>query len=315
MAASICMRPAMSASSSSDLPDAVERVARSVVAVVASRRSVGSATVWRDRFIVAAAHRVWRAERAQVVLPDGETASATVKGVDPATDLALLALDDTAPAPPVPARADEAAGARAGEFVFAVARDGSGLTQASFGHVGAAAGAWRTWRGGRVDRLIRLDGGLYPGYSGAPVATAQGQTLGIATSGLTRVHGIVLPWSTVDRVLEQLQSHGRVAQGYLGIVAQAVRLGDTQAAALGVAAGGALLLTAVADDGPAAAAGLLLGDVLVAIDGARIETTDDLRDALGRHAVGDELKLLVARGGERKEFVARVGERAAGRCG
>ena len=305
----------MSASSPSDLPDAVERVARSVVAVVPSRRSAGSATVWRDRFIVAAAHRVWRAERAQVVLPDGETASAAVKGVDPATDLALLALDDTAPAPPVPVRADAAAGSRAGEFVFAVARDGSGVTQASFGHIGAAAGAWRTWRGGRVDRLIRLDGGLYPGYSGAPVASAQGQTLGIATSGLTRMHGIVLPWSTVDRVLEQLQAHGRVAQGYVGVVAQAVRLGDNQAATLGVAAGGALLLTAVADDGPAAAAGLLLGDVLVAIDGARIESIDDLRDALGRRAIGDELKLLIARGGERKELTVRVGERAAGRCG
>ena len=300
---------------SSDLPDAVERVARSVLAIAASRRSVGSATVWRDRFIVAAAHRVWRAERVQAVLPHGETASAAVKGVDPATDLALLALDDSAPAPPVPARADDAAGSRAGEFVFAVARDGSGLAQASFGHVGAAGGAWRTWRGGRIDRLIRLDGGLYPGYSGAPVAEHQGQTLGIATSALTRVHGIVLPWSTVDRVLEQLQAHGRVAQGYLGIVAQAVRLGDAQAAALGVATGGALLLTAVADDGPAAGAGLLVGDVLVAVDGARVASIDDLRDALAGRTVGDELKPLVARGGERKEFAVRVGERAAGRCG
>ena len=114
----------MNTSASSDLPDAVERVARSVLAVAASRRGVGSATVWRDRFIVAAAHRVWRTDSAQVVLPDGETASAAVKGVDPATDLALLALDASAPALPVPQRADDAAGSRAGlPLDGSVARD------------------------------------------------------------------------------------------------------------------------------------------------------------------------------------------------
>jgi len=303
---------------SPDLPEAVARVARSVLAVVAPHRSAGAGAVWRDGHVVAAAHRVWRAQRVQVLLPDGESATAAVKGIDAATDLALLALEgvDAAPAasPPALDRAGDDAGRRAGEFVFAVARDGSGLAHASFGHVGAASGPWRTWRGGLVDRLIRLDGGLYPGFSGAPVADAGGRAIGIATSALTRVHGVVLPWTTVDRVLEQLQSHGRVVQNYLGLVAQAVRLSDAQAAPLGVAPGAALLVTGVADDGPAAAAGLLVGDVLVAVGGARVESIDDLRDALGSQRAGAELALVVGRGGQRKELTVQVGERPPRGC-
>lgn len=299
---------------SPDLPAAVARVARSVVAVAGSRRSVGSGTVWRDGAIVAAAHRVWRAERVRVLLPDGESAGASVKGLDPATDLALLALDDGAAAPTA-VEPSEASDHPAGSFVFAVARDGSGLVNASFGHVGASAGAWRTWRGGRVDRLIRLDGGLYPGYSGAPVADASGRTIGIATSALSRVHGIVLPASTVDRVLAQLAQHGRIVRGFLGIATQAVRLAESQVAALGLAPGGALLVTGVADDGPAAKAGLLVGDLIAAIGDARVESIDDLRDALGGETVGRELPLKVARGGDAKTLGVTVGERPRGRCG
>src|SRR5438034_428777 len=85
----------------------------------------------------------------------------------------------SAEAPAVPPIERHAEGSvRAGDFVFAVGRDASGLVQASFGHVGAAAGAWRTWRGGRIESLIRLDGGLYPGFAGAPVLAADGSAIG-----------------------------------------------------------------------------------------------------------------------------------------
>ena len=309
--------PPSPASLSSDLPDAVARVARSVVAIAAPRRSVGSGTVWRDGFIVAAAHRVWRAQRVRVLLPGGEAASAAVKGIDPGTDLALLALDEGAAgasAAPAPERAGDVEH-RAGEFVFAVARDGSGVANASFGHIGAASGSWRTWRGGRIDQLIRLDGGLYPGFSGAPVADAHGRSIGIATSALSRMHGIVLPWITVDRVLGQLAAHGRVVHGYLGVALQPVRLPDAQAASLGIAPGAGLLVTGVADDSPAARAGLLLGDVLIDVAGQRVESIDGLRDALGELAIGAQVALVVARGGARAELSVQLGERAPGRCG
>jgi S1-C subfamily serine protease len=284
------------------LPDAVERLSNTVVGV-ATRRHAASGVVWRPGVVVTSAAALWRASRVSVVLPDGEHVEAEVRGRDGATDLAALTF---AGASALPAEHDAAALPRVGDFVFAVGRDTSGLTQASFGHVGSIAGAWRTWRGGRVDRLIRLDGGLYPGLSGAPVATVAGQVIGVASAALSRHHGVVLPVTTVDRVLDQLLAHGRVQQGYLGIAAQPVR-----ATLDGVALDG-LLVSEVAEDGPAARAGVLVSDVIVKVGGEPAGTLDALRDGL---QVGVPVKLLVSRGGTGREFEVEVGERPVARCG
>jgi len=205
----------------------------------------------------------------------------------------------------VPARAPDAT-PRPGDFVFAVGRKPSGLTQASFGHVGAATGEWRTWRGGRIDRLIQLDGGLYPGFDGAPVADAAGQVLGIASSAFSRHHGIVVPVATVERVLEQLLAHGRVRHGYLGIAAQPVR------ATLDGAPVEGLLVSSVADDGPAAHAGVHVGDVIVKVDGTSIGSLHALRDSL---QAGARVTMVVSRGGQAHELMLEVGERPASSCG
>lgn len=305
--------PSPAAASSPRLPDAVAHVARSVVGIVAMRRGpAASGCLWRNDVVVAPAHAVGRAQQVRVVLPDGEPASGTVKGADPGTDIAVLALDGAAGLAAGEHGADVER--RIGEFVFAVARDGSGLAQASFGHIGAVSGAWRSWRGGRIDRLLRLDGGLYPGFSGAPVADVSGQVIGVATAALSRVHGIVLPVATVDRVVAQLLERGRIAHGWLGIAVQPVRLADAQAAALDVEAGAGLLVTSVADAGPAAAAGVLLGDTLVALGGARVASIGELHDALGGEKIGARLRATVLRAGARTELTIEVGERAAPRC-
>ncbi|MDE2454618.1 MAG: serine protease, partial [Burkholderiales bacterium] len=201
------------------LADAVERLARSVVGV-ALRRGTASGLVWQPGVVVTAASAVWRASRLAVVLPDGEQVEGRLRGADTGTDLAAISFEGAEVAA---AERDAEAAPRAGDFVFAVGREPSGLVQASFGHVGAAAGEWRSWRGGRIERLIRLDGGLYPGLAGAPVAGADGRVIGVASPAFSRLHGLVLPVATVDRVLAQLLSHGRVRQGYLGIATQPVR--------------------------------------------------------------------------------------------
>jgi S1-C subfamily serine protease len=190
--------------------------------------------------------------------------------------------------------------------VFAVGREASGLTQASFGHVGSVAGEWRTWRGGRVDSLIRLDGGLYPGFAGAAVADASGQVIGIASPALSRHHGVVLPVTTVDRVLDQLLAHGRVQQGYLGIAAQPVR------ATLDGAAVDGLLVSSIAEDGPAARAGLRVSDVIVRVGGEPAGSLDALRDLL---RVGSQVPVLVSRGGTAHEVSVEVAQRPTSRCG
>ncbi|HSB25317.1 MAG TPA: trypsin-like peptidase domain-containing protein [Burkholderiaceae bacterium] len=284
------------------LADAVERVAASVVGVVA-RRQRGAAVVWREGVAVTSASNLWRARGVAAVLPDGEQVDATVRGIDAATDLAVVSFADRG-VPPV-AR-DGEAGVRVGDVVFAVGREPSGAVQASFGHVGAVAGAWRSWRGGAIERLIRLDGGLYPGLAGAAVSDATGRLLGVASPMFSRHHGVVLPVATVERVVEQLLTHGRVRQGYLGIAAQPVR---AQRDGVGV---DGLLVSSVADDGPAARAGLLVGDVIVALGGHGVNSLEALRERL---QVGARVEIAIARGGRAQTLAMQVAERPHAHCG
>ena len=284
------------------LADAVERVAASVVGVV-TRRQRGAAVVWREGVAVTSASSLWRMRGVAIVLPDGEQIDATLRGSDAATDLAVLSFADRG----VPALArDGGASVRVGDVVFAVGREPSGAVQASFGHVGAVAGAWRSWRGGDIERLIRLDGGLFPGLAGAAVADASGRLLGVASPMFSRHHGVVLPVATVERVLEQLLAHGRVRQGYLGIAAQPVR---AQREGVGV---DGLLVSSVAEDGPAARAGLLVGDVIVALAGQPVSSLDALRERL---QVGAQTDVEIARGGRAQTLSMQVAERPQARCG
>jgi serine protease Do len=291
----------MNSSSSSSLPEAVERVAASVVAV-ATRRHSGSGVLWRDGIVVASASVVWRSSGVSLVLPSGEQVQGEVRGADCGTDLAAVTVAGNTM--PVAERA-AAAQQRVGDFVLAVGREPSGLTQASFGHVGSVAGEWRSWRGGRVDRLIRLDGGLYPGLEGAPVAEASGRVIGIASSAFSRHHGVVLPVATVDRVLDQLLAHGQVQQGYIGIAAQPVR------ATLDGTSVEGLLVSSVAEDGPAARAGLQVGDVIVRVGDKPVGTLEALRDQL---QAGAQVPVRVSRGGQALDLTLEVAQRPAGHC-
>jgi S1-C subfamily serine protease len=293
------------------LADAVDRVAASVVGLRTRRMGTSTAFAWRPGVLVTAATAVGHASRVQIVNADGEAAAGTVRGLDPATDLAVVAVEMALPvaerrlAPPV----------RTGDVVFAAGRDADGRVHASFGHVGAVGGAWRTWRGGQLDRLVRLDGGLYPGLMGAPVADAAGQVLGLASAALSRHHGVVVPAATIDRVVDALLAHGRVQRGHLGVVAQSVALSPAMRQAAGVDADAGLLLAGVGDDSPAARAGLLVGDIVVAVGGRPVPTPEALRDLLGAEQIGSRLRLVLLRGGARHELSCEVGEqRWEARC-
>jgi S1-C subfamily serine protease len=287
------------------LADAVERVAASVVGLP-SRRLRSAGVVWRTGVAVASASALWRAHRVAVVLPDGEQVDGTVRGIDPATDLAVVSFGEHGSAAPISRDADANTTLRVGDVVFAAGREPSGQLQASFGHVGAVGGPWRTWRGGQLDRLIRLDGGLYPGLLGAAVADANGRVLGIASAAFSRHHGVVVPLSTIDRVIDPLLTHGRVARGYLGIAAQPVR---AQRDGVGV---DGLLVTSVADDSPASRAGLLVGDVIVTLGGEPSGSLERVRERL---QVGAQIELGISRGGRAQTLSLQVAERPHARCG
>ena len=280
------------------LADAVERLSRSTLAVAGRhRRPAATATVWRDGGVaVTAAHALRHSPAAVTLVGDGgRGVDASVVGTDTSTDLAVLRLAE----PALPAvTAGDASAVKAGHLVLAVGRSGDGDAVASYGLVNRASGPWQTWLGGQVDRLIRLDGGVYEGLSGAPVADARGTVVGIATSALSRSYGIVVPTATVNRVVDQLLAQGHVAQGFLGIGAQAAALPD---------GGSGLLVTGLMRDGAAQRAGLMVGDLIVRIGGTAVSTLGGLRAALAGQA-GQTVAVDLVRGGAATTLSVTVGE-------
>jgi S1-C subfamily serine protease len=285
---------------SNDLAAAVERAAPAVVAVHARRRLPSTGIHWQPGIVVTAEHTVRTAEDITVTLADGRSLPAVLAGRDPGTDLAVLRVADAGSAIATPG--DDTA-LRVGHMVLAI---GYG-PRASWGVISALGPRWRSWRGGDIDRLVRLDLVLYPGFSGGPLVDAAGRVVGLNTSGLARETRLALPVAMVTRVTDELLRKGHVSRGYLGLGMQPVRLPEPLRAQLGLGAG-ALIVVMVEPTGPAARAGVLLGDVLVALDGAPVGDLDDVQARLGSDRVGAEILAVVLRGGVRTELRITVGE-------
>lgn len=293
------------------LADAIARVAPTVVAIDARRHGSATGVLWRPGVIVTAAHAIRRDDGIRITLADGTQVDAALAGSDKSTDLAVLKLDNAGPAA---ADIGDAAGVRMGHFVFAVARDGRGSVAADFGIVGATGGEWRTWRGGRIDRLIRLNGALNGGFAGCPIADTEGRVIGIGTPALSRAFAIVIPASTVDRVVDELLANGRVARGYLGIGTRTVVLPESLSAKLGLSGNSGLIVLSLASAGPAEQAGLMVGDIVIGVAGEPVATVDDLQAALGRKSIGEAVSVSLVRGGERLESTITIGERSRRCC-
>src|SRR5579885_885452 len=236
---------------SQQLADAVERAGKSVVAVSARPRLASSGVVWRDGIVVTADHTIRRTEEITVSLPDGRTLAAALAGRDSATDLAVLKVEGAGL--PVP---EFATGPLAvGSLVLAVGRSPETGANASLGVISSLAGPWRTWRGGRVDRFVRLDLSLYPGSSGSAIIDAQGRALGLATTGLSRSAPLAIPAATVERVLAELLTRGHIARGYLGLGLQPVVLPEHLSSRLNLPERGGVIVLSVEPAGPAECVG------------------------------------------------------------
>jgi S1-C subfamily serine protease len=190
------------------LAGAVDRVASSTVVIHARARISSSGVVWQPGIIVTADHPI-QFDEVHIRLPDGTEKKASIAGRDRATDIAVLGIDG---ASAVPHFANDTPALKAGNIALAVGRTDQGVT-ATMGIISTVGGPWRTWRGGLIDRFIRLDMALYAGSSGAAVADANGSVIGIATAGLSRTSAIAIPKSTVDQVVSELLTRGHVARG------------------------------------------------------------------------------------------------------
>jgi S1-C subfamily serine protease len=287
---------------------AVERAGRVVVAVHARRRMPSSGVHWRQGVVVTAEHTIRRDEEITVGLPDGRTLPAVLAGRDSSTDLAVLTLQEAEF--PI-AEVGETESLKVGHLVLAVARAGErgrGLS-ASWGIISALGGPWRTWHGGQIDRFIRLDLTLYPGFSGGPLVDTQGGVVGLNTEG-PRGMVITIPASTVNRVIGHLLAKGHIVRGYLGVGMQPVRLPESLKQNLTLAGNGGLIIVTVEPESPADRAGILMGDVLVALDHVPVSDTADVQALLGPERVGQTISATIVRAGQLAERAITVGERS-----
>ncbi|MEX2030404.1 MAG: S1C family serine protease [Anaerolineales bacterium] len=290
---------------SKDLAEATAAGGVSVVRVEGRRRMAASGVVLSgDGLVVTAHHVLERDEEIQVGLAGGAKSAAKVLGRDPSTDLALLKLETGKPSA---APWSEASAARVGEIVLALGRPGDEV-MATLGVVSALEGSWRSPMGGSVDRYLQSDVVMYPGFSGGALLTAEGKVIGVNTSGLLRGVSVALPTETVRRVAETLAKHGKIRRGYLGVGVQAVRIPDAQAKKVGQETG--LMVLTLEPESPASKAGVLIGDVLLALGEDALADLDGLMAALSPERVNQDLTARLMRGGESHTVKVRIGERA-----
>jgi len=296
---------------SNDLTAAVERAARSVVAIHARPRIAASGIYWRDGVVVAASHTIRKEQEIAITLPNGAGTTANLVGRDGGTDLALLRLDGSpareAVSLPFFAPADAL---RVGALVLAVGRPGDDGVSTSLGVISAVSDRWRTWSGGEIDRFVRLDLAIYDGFSGGALVDADGGVLGVNCSALARGTPLTIPNTTVDRVVDAILTRGHVARAYLGVAMQPARLTTALAERLRLEDSRGVLVVMVESESPADRAGLLVGDLIVAAAGKPVSEPQDVAELLGTEQVGAALELSVVRGGERQSLTVTVGERA-----
>ncbi|MEJ2598426.1 MAG: trypsin-like peptidase domain-containing protein [Anaerolineales bacterium] len=287
------------------MAEAVEKAGAATVTVDARRRMPASGIVFGTNLVLTADHVVEREDDIRIVLPNGNRVGARLAGRDPGSDLALLHTDGDGLA--VAESAPQAA--RIGQFVLALGRPSDEGVQASLGVVSAVGGPVRTGRGGLLEHYLRTDTIPYPGFSGGPLINTDGQVLGLNTSGLARGASLTIPVPFAWQVAESLAQHGSVRRGYLGIRSQPVALPVAQRQALGREQSAGLLLVGVEENSPAARAGLLVGDILVALSGDPITDPDELLTKLVGALVDQPTELEVLRGGRPQTITVTIGER------
>jgi len=289
---------------SNGLSAAVEQGGAGTVLVDARKRYPASGIALAEDLVLTADHVVTREDGIKVVLANGNSLGATIAGRDPGSDLAVLRLSEKALTP-----AKTSDSVKVGQLVLALGRPNSAGIQASWGIVTAINGPTRTFRGGMLEEFIQSETTPYPGFSGGPLINTEGEVLGLNTSGLTRGSSLTIPVKMAWRVADSLAKHGSVKRGYLGVRTQPVDVPEASRQALKREQPQGLLVLWLEEGGPAATAGLLVGDILVAINGQQVAEADDLFSALTGDTVGKSVAVDVLRGGRPETVNVTVGER------
>lgn len=288
---------------SNQMADAVELIGPALVLVNGRQRQPASGVVYGQDLVLTADHVLEREDDLTIQTHDKRTLPAQFVGRDLATDLAVLRVANLGLA--AATTSEEAA--RVGQMVMAVGRTANDGPMASSGVVSIIGGPLRTGRGVTLERYIRTDATPYPGFSGGPLIDMQGKLIGILTTGLVNGVALAIPMDIATNIADTLVKQGYIKRGYLGISSQLVELPDAQRA--GQAQEHGLLIVKVDENSPAQKGGLMLGDILVAVDGHAINDSEDLLVLLTGDRVGKAIPVDVIRGNTLQTLQVTVGQR------
>jgi S1-C subfamily serine protease len=263
-----------------------------------------SGVLWRPDVVVASEQVFPKVESAEIVFSDGRHIAARVAGRDRGTNIVVLRLDA-----PVEVSRPAAAEPQLGGLALALGADTNGAPTVRLAVIRSLGPAWHSLAGGRIDRRIALDFRVGRFEEGGPVLGASGRLLGMSTGG-PGGRALVIPAATVERVLDPLLATGRIDRGWLGVALHPVTLPEAAKAEGGQQRG--LMVMQVAQDGPAAKAGVLAGDILVAVDGAPAARPTEIARQFGAESIGREVELRVVRSGAVRTLAVTITPRPAG---
>ncbi len=288
---------------SNQMADAVEHIGASLVLVNGRERQPASGVVYAPDLVLTAAHVIERDEGITIYTNDKRTLPAQLVGRDTHSDLAVLRVSSAGLIPATPSTED----ARVGQMVMATGYTHEEGLMASSGVVSALGGPLRTRSGLLIERYIRTDAIPYPGFSGGALIDTAGHLLGLLTTGLMQNIALAIPTSIATSIADTLTTQGHVKRGFLGISSQLVHVPAAQRTNSIQEYG--LLIVKVDDASPAQQGGILLGDILVTLDGRAIKDSEDLQLLLTGERVGKAVPVEVIRGNVLKSLSITIGER------
>lgn len=289
---------------SNELADLSAKNASSIVQVLGARRPA-SGVIHGEDTIVTNARALGREDGLRVRVNDADPIDADLVGWDPATGLAVLRTRAKLTiATPSVAQSEP----RVGQIVLALGRSWSHALTASAGIVAIVGGPLRTGRRREIPRVIRVTAPMHEGFAGGGVFDADGQLTGIATAAVIRGFGVAIPaaiaWTTVTQVLTTGGS-----RGFVGVAVQPVHLPAAQRTE-GRERG--LLVVGVTSGGPAEAAGIIVGDLMLDFSGTPVQSAEELLDRLTGDQVGQRVHVRTLHGGVVRDVDVLVASRPRG---
>jgi S1-C subfamily serine protease len=253
-----------------------------------------------DGLILTNSHVVHNAAQLGVVTVDGRNLVGRILGDDPDTDLALVRIDESVKLPS--AKLGNSANLRPGQIAIAIGNPLGFECTVTAGVVSAVGRSLRAYSGRLIDDVIQTDAALNPGNSGGPLINAAGEVIGVNTAAILGTQGIcfAVASNTAAIVLAQLIRHGRVRRAKLGLAGQKIVIPRQLVRRHGLSHDGGVLVSDIEANSPAAKAGLLTGDILVALDDQPISGVDGLLKLLTDQALNRTVALTAIRADEIK---------------